>query len=175
MGASLVELLVVLVLVSVVGTMALNGVVTALRVSRQTEERVQAAAELQRAVERISRDVRSACPLEIIEADRVVGIVHPDGGAARRALYRHDTATRTLFSASTAATDPLNSATEIAVMANLEPAGALFAYLGDDGAAVTAAADVRTVRISLRRDLAQQDPVEIETLVALRNGGRACD
>jgi type II secretory pathway pseudopilin PulG len=174
-GASLVELLVVLVLVSVVGTIAVNGLVTAMRVSRQTEARVHAAAELQRAAERITRDVRAACPLEVLDGDRLVGVVHPGTGTAQRAIYRYDAATRTLLSATADPTGPIVSSTERIVMTDVEPAGPLFTYLGEDGTPVTAAADVRTVQISLRRDLREQDPVEIETMVALRNGGRACE
>lgn len=174
-GASLVELLVVLVLVSVVGTIAVNGLVTAMRVSRQTEARVQAAAELQRATERITRDVRAACPMEVLAADELVGVVHPDTGAARRAIYRYDAATQTLVSATAVATGPIVPTGEMVVMTDVEPDGALFTYLDAAGDPVTAAADVRTVRVALRRDLPEQDPVEIETTVALRNGGRACD
>jgi type II secretory pathway pseudopilin PulG len=174
-GASLVELLVVLVLVSVVGTMAVNGVVTAMRVSRQTEARVQAAAELQRATERITRDVRSACPMEVMEADELVGVVHPGTGTARRAIYRYDAATKTLVSATAAAAGPIVPSGETVVMTDVEPDGAMFTYFDDAGDPVTAAADVRTVRVALRRDLPEQDPVEVETMVALRNGGRACD
>lgn len=174
-GASLAELLVVIVLVGIVGAIAVNGIVTAMQVSRETQERVQAAAELQRAAERITRDVRAACPLEVIEADRVVAITHPDGGGARRSSYRYDAPTASLVSASAEAALAISSAPEIEVMSGVEPAGPLFAYLGEDGATVTAAADVRAVRIVLRRDLPEQDPVQIETMASLRNGGRSCD
>lgn len=174
-GFTLVELLVVLVLASVVGTIAVNGIVTAMQVSRETQERVQAAAELQRAAERITRDVRAACPLEVMEAGRFVAITHPDGGAARRSSYRYDASSASLVNASADAALAISSAPETEVMADVEPAGPLFAYLGEDGATVTAAADVRAVRIVLRRDLPQQDPVQIETIASLRNGGRACD
>lgn len=174
-GFTLVELLVVLVLAGVVGTVALNGIVTSTRVSRQTQERVQAAAELQRAAERITRDVRAACPLEVLEGDRIVGIVHPDGGAAMRAIYRYDAPTRALRSATEVPVGPLGTPPETTLMTQVEPVGDLFTYLGEDATVVTAATDVRFVHITLRRDLAEQDPVQVETRVALRNGGRACD
>lgn len=173
-GASLVELLVVVVLIGVVGTIAVNGLVTSMRVSRQTEARVQAYAELQRAAERISRDLRAVCPLEVLEPARVVGVVHPGDGTAQRVIYRYDAGTHSLRSAKEAATGPVGSPPETTVMVDVEPAGDLFTYLDDAGTATTVAADVRTVQISLRRALPEQDPVQVETLVALRNGGRSC-
>lgn len=175
-GTSLVELLVVMVLLSVVGGIAVSGVITSMRVSRQTEARITAFSELQTAAERISRDVRGACPLQLpMDGTQVTNRVFPGSGTPELRIYRYDATARTLLSSTAPATGPIGTEPEQALIRDVEPGGDVFTYLGADGGVVTAPADVRSVQITLRRSLAEQPAVELQTLVSLRNGGRACD
>jgi prepilin-type N-terminal cleavage/methylation domain-containing protein len=64
-GFTLVEVLVVLVLMGVVGGIATTAVVATLTSSSKTEQRVRALNELETALQRMTRDLRVADPLEL--------------------------------------------------------------------------------------------------------------
>jgi type II secretory pathway pseudopilin PulG len=61
-GITLVELLVVMVLLGVVGTVTVAGIVTALGSTSATTERLDARHELEVALQQASRDLRAAAP-----------------------------------------------------------------------------------------------------------------
>lgn len=64
-GVSMVELLVVIVLMSVVGSIATAGLVRGMKLSASTQSRFVALAELQKSVDRMSRELRAAAPLQV--------------------------------------------------------------------------------------------------------------
>ncbi len=64
-GATLVELLVYMLLASFVSAAVLSGFVAASRVTQRTTDRVMALADLQRGVERVSREMRSGLPVTL--------------------------------------------------------------------------------------------------------------
>ena len=68
-GFTLVELLVSIVLIGVVGSIASAAVITATKTQRSTDSLVTARTEASKSVERISRDVRTANPLRIAQAN----------------------------------------------------------------------------------------------------------
>jgi len=59
-GYSLVEMLVVLLLLGVVGTVVTKGIVTTLRSTRTGTQRAVALSQLQTAADRLSRELRAA-------------------------------------------------------------------------------------------------------------------
>lgn len=67
-GATLVELLVVMLLVGVVGGIALSGTVMGMDSSRHAQERVDALTDTQTMVERVSREVRASARLNDLDA-----------------------------------------------------------------------------------------------------------
>lgn len=64
-GFSLVELLVVMLLLGVVGAIVMTSIVRSLRTTSAAQDRVAALNELERGIERISRELRAANPLLI--------------------------------------------------------------------------------------------------------------
>lgn len=173
-GFTLIELLIVVVLLSVVGGIVTAGLMGAMESTRQTQDRTEAMAELQRGAERVSRELRAACPIVgTLQADHVEAEIYRDGERWRH-TYRLDAATTSLQQD----VERYDVPDWVAVFSDrvlINDVDAVeFVYLDDDGATVTMASDVRAVELRFRRDLAEQPPVEISTLVSLRNGGRSC-
>lgn len=63
-GYSLIELLVVIILLSIVGSVILAGIVQTSRTNTAVSVRTTSLTDLQKAVERMARDLRTADPLE---------------------------------------------------------------------------------------------------------------
>jgi type II secretory pathway pseudopilin PulG len=68
-GATLVELLVVMVLLGVIGSVVTSAVITGLRSAASTQARLEALHELEVAVQRVSRDLRAARVLSLSPDD----------------------------------------------------------------------------------------------------------
>lgn len=64
-GVSLVELLVVIVLMGVIGGIGTTSMVRGMKVSAATQSRFDALADLQRSVERMTRELRAAAPTQV--------------------------------------------------------------------------------------------------------------
>lgn len=64
-GFTLVELLVAMLLLGVVGGVVLRSVVQSMRLTSETTERTNALTDIQRGLERVSRQIRTADPLRI--------------------------------------------------------------------------------------------------------------
>lgn len=64
-GFTLVEVLVAILLLGIIGGFVLTSVVQALQVTSETSERTDALTDVQRGLERVSRQIRTADPLEI--------------------------------------------------------------------------------------------------------------
>jgi prepilin-type N-terminal cleavage/methylation domain-containing protein len=176
-GFTLVELLVVVLLLGIVGGIVTSGLVGAMQSTRQTQARIDAMAELQRGAERIGRELRAACPLVgTLGAQQVTAAIQRDGQQLRH-TYRLDTASGVLLQDVTRQ-DGASWVTDVAgrpLVQDLVTTASLFTYLDANGGAAALPRDVRSVRLSMRRDLPEQPPIEVETLVSLRNGGRSCD
>lgn len=170
-GFSLVELLVVILLLGVVGSVVVTGLVSAMRHTQESQQRIEAMAELQRAAERITRELRAACPVMDMADDDVTVAIHRDGDTRYHQFYRDGTQLRHAVK-DTADETPAGGN----VLINELPADALFTYFDDAAEPVDEPRDVRLVRMALRRDLPGQDrTVEVGTTTSLRNGGQACD
>lgn len=70
-GYSLVEMLVVVVILGVVSAVVSAAIISSLRVQQVTESNVTSMAGARTAVERMSRDIRTANPLRVAQANLI--------------------------------------------------------------------------------------------------------
>lgn len=193
-GFTLVELLVVVTILGVVGTIVTSSLVQGMRTADRAESRVEALTDLQRAAARISRELRAACPVTDVDPDDPDSSI-PDGdeghyvrvevlrgGDLLRYTYelpagdttvsvqreRFDTSTSTWV---TELSRPLiDDVTNRTATPTLQTVRAL----DQDGAETTVSSQVTRFELTLRRDLPEEGPVTVEHVVHPRNGGRAC-
>lgn len=188
-GVSLVELLVVIVLMSVVGGAATNSLVKSMKVSAATQTRFDALADLQRSVDRMTRELRAAAPVvvggpPVLVADKhqvVVNVFRDDFSEQRRFTFGYCPSTETLHnrvegpSPAPAGSPPAltcPSAAPILIEDVSNGTSVVFEYLDASGAALTApfaTSLIRSIRVTLRRDLPNQNPITVTTTVRLRN------
>lgn len=197
-GFSLVELLVVVLILGIVGAMTLTSLVQGMRTTDRIEARIQASTDLQRAAERIARDLRrgvwtdiSLLPLPTPPAGCIYVSLNPDNlalivfdGADR---YRH---TYTHVDGSLAldidrwtagAWADVSTVTVIDGLQNDAAGEEVFSFLDPDGNdlavdGIQAAdhGDVRNFRLTLVGPVRNQPAVTLATTVAARNGGIPC-
>lgn len=174
-GFTLVELLVVLTLLGVIGSIVTSGLVQSMRVTRESQTRIEAMAELQRGAERMGRELRAACPLTGADPSDVRLVVARDGTRfEHRFRLSGGAVTHRVVE------DPDGTPTTVQPERVLVPAVdttlTRFTYLDADGLVATAPGDVRSIRTVLVRTLPDQPrPLRVESGVTLRNGGLACD
>jgi prepilin-type N-terminal cleavage/methylation domain-containing protein len=178
-GFTLIELLVVMTLLGVIGSIVVSGLVTSMQTTRDTQSRVEAMAELQRAAENVTRELRAACPIvgPTMNASTVTAAVQR-GGQQQRHTFRFDAAAGTLLQG-VQQRDAAGTWTTLSpgrvLLRDLVAARSSFEFLDDVGSAVVLPGDVRTIRVNLARTTSDADDVLVETAVSLRNGGRSCD
>lgn len=177
-GFTIVELLVVVVLLTLVGGVVVSGIVAGLRATERGQARVEALTDLERAAERMARDLRFADPVDAATTGQViVNVLRDDAGTQVRHRVTYTVAggtiteTREIFNPPTAATATSTATTE--VIADLDPATTVFAFATADGQAwvpgTDALGDLAEIALDLRRELPDQDPIEVETSVFVRN------
>lgn len=181
-GFSLIELLVIMVILGVLGAMVTTSVVQGMRVSDQADRRVEALTDLQRAGQRISRELRMACSVEATSAhEAVVDVLRDDDPATDdydpdryRYLFRVDgdvlVADVDLVAADGTTTDVRTER----VAGGITNGASLFAYRDGDGGAPEFPSDVRDITVTLHR-LVDGDVVEWTADLHLRNGGVPCE
>ena len=91
-GFTLVELLVAMLLLSILGSVAAAGVIMTTRATRQGQNRNHAGDDLQKGIERISRELRVADPMRVAQPNDVVVDVYR-GGKCLRIEWKLDGAT----------------------------------------------------------------------------------
>lgn len=193
-GYTLVELLVVMVIMAVVGTMVVTSFVAASRSSARATDRVDALNDLRPAAERLTRDLRAASPL-VLDAggayDTSVGMQLTRGGEdlehtyyltgtagswelwSRRERVEADGTVTTLDTGSLVA-EVTNTATQ-----------PVFTYYDAEGAAITCQATASTaeqlaacrdqhltasrVDVHVVRSTGDGRPVEFSSSVTIRN------
>lgn len=197
-GFSLVELLVVVLILGVVGGVTVTGLVRGFRTSAAADARIVAYTDLQRASERVSRDLRrgvwthtyvssptapSGCEYLTLSPDSVTLIILDDG-----ARFRHRyqltggvlNLTRQTWTGS--AWGAGESQEVVRGISNGAAGDPIFSYLDGDGRDVLAdgfqdvdRGHVRKFRLSLKSGIAHgQGTAEITTVVGARNGGLSC-
>lgn len=199
-GFSLVELLVVILILGVVGGYTLTGLVRGMQTTDRVEARVQTFTDLQRASERVSRDLRRAvwtdtaaaltatpptgCTFVDLNPADLTVIVFTDGSRFRhRYMLSGDELVldRDVWSVGTSSWTDFSETTVITGLANVTSGVDLFGYLDasgtdllDNGFDVTDRRAVRKFRLTLMGEVRDQGPVEVVTVVTARNGGLPC-
>lgn len=188
-GITLVELLVVMLLMGVIGSVATTGLVRGMQVSAATQTRFDALADLQKSVDRMTAELRAAeaeevggAPLVVAEPDRVVvNVFSNEFSEHRRYTYRY-CATEQRIHALVEGPSPAPSGTPptitcatttapVLIDGVTNPAGTpVFEYRTAAGAVTSVASQARTVHVTVRRSLdGQPNPIEVKTMVRLRN------
>lgn len=189
-GLTLIELLVVMVILGIVGTVAMMGMINGMQATDRVDRRVEALTELQRNAERITRELRGGLTSHGAPADDGCVVMPLNDYDTQLAIQR--TAERLRFSwslptgsstltesvarwdAATSSWVAVSSRPITTGLQNRADGVPVFTYLDRDGDPTTTVADVRKVRLLLRRTIPKQSPVELTTTVALRNGGLSC-
>lgn len=184
-GFQLIELMVVVLILSVISAVATTGVITGLRSSTRSQIRMDAHEELQRGLERISREVRVADPASYpVGVDGALLVADPDelaldvyrdldgDGTLERWRHRfHSPVTGELWHCAAVITgaDPCAGAAAGRPLIRDLAAPDPFVYLDGDGTPGVTGADIEQVEITVQRDLLDFDDLELTTRVALRN------
>lgn len=198
-GFSLVELLVVIVILGIVGTVTLTGLVRGLQTGAMADERIEAFTDLQRAAERTTRDLRRALWTDVSSSTATI----PDGCVALdldhdelsvvvidgtdRFLHTYTLAAGTL-TMTRSAWDGASFQSPVVQpvimgLTNGSPADPIFRYLDADGVDLVVEgggvqdadrARVRKFVLRFETEGETSGPVSVETVVGARNGGRAC-
>lgn len=173
---TLVELLVVVVLVAVVGSIVTSGIVSALRSAQATNARVEALNELEIATQRISRDLRAAEAI-IVDADEpgwlITSVLREEDGSLSQVTYfvDSDDVLRRFDTQQTLVTAIGNDRAETAG----DPEDPIFTYHRQDGSIIetcdgpTTCDGLAQVGVRLVRDIDDRTPVVVETRTAIRN------
>jgi prepilin-type N-terminal cleavage/methylation domain-containing protein len=194
-GVTLVELLVVVVLLGVVGSITMAGIISGLHATRRGEARVEALNDLQKGIERVGRELRAAeelrfesgtDPRDVVIAQVVRGgeriryryyLMTPEGGTTE---LREDVRRETLTGGLISTQDGLF----IANIANPETGTPLFTYYATDpvtrqlqpvtcdvaeDACLQRHAAATQVKLTLQRLLPEQAPITVETVVNVRS------
>ena len=194
-GFTLVEFLVVLVLIGVIGGIVTSSLIRGLQTADRADDRISATLDLQRAIERVGRELRAADPLIFPTSgatfrQEVRAQVKRDGQTFRYRYYLVDTTggaelredvRRVVDGEVVESRDGLF----IADVANLQTDTELFTYYvvdpitGEFGEAQcddptdAACRDLHLtatqIRMRLERLLPNQDPIGLETVVNIRN------
>lgn len=177
-GFTLVELLVVMSLMLIVGGIVMNGIVSGLRASERARQRVIALTDLERAAERMARDLRFADPVDAASATSVIVNVLRDTGGTRvrhRVTYTVAggviTETREVYNPPSALGP--SSTTTRTVIDDLDPGTTVFGFVKADGQPWVSGTDptsnLAEIQLDLRRRLPAQQPIEVQTSVFVRN------
>lgn len=177
-GFTLVELLVVMVLLTVIGGILTNSIVSALTASRRGQDRIYALTALETAAQRMAREIRSADPIESADADSITMVAYRDPGRSEY-QYQAPTTTGDLIETRTVYSTPTTTVIESGPSARpliieLDQSGVTtFSYFdaaGDPWDPATGdETDIHRVRITLAKALVEQEPIVVETSVYLRN------
>lgn len=182
-GFTLVELLVVVFLLAIVGSLVGVSMVRGLRAESQAQARIEAFEDMQVALERMSREVRAArLPFVDGESDELELEVLRDGECLRYS-YEVDADGRLWTSESRSADDCDGPFTpdppaERLFAQNLDPDVDVFEYLDrnlEPGASLDPGASDDEAVVAVRITLTQvfpgyeQRPVSLSTIVNLRN------
>ena len=187
-GFTLVELLVVLTLLGVVGAIVGTSMTRGLRADAQARNRIEAFEDMQVAIERMSREIRAADPLQVADDDQIQVDVHRSG-VCHRVTYKYDDgpnhieATEERFDGACGSGTSLGSSTRVLlsdVVPTLTGAGAVFTYYTDSyheeedeeegWQSASQPSETAFVEITVVRALElDQRPVTVNTVVGLRN------
>lgn len=174
----LVELLIMIVLIGVVGSVVTSGLVQGMRTTMRGQERAYALADLQRGADRVGRELRSGEPVALDSASASVDVFR-DG---KRFRYTYTISGGVLSETRQQWDDPEADPALVSpnpaggytrpVLTQLA-AGSGFAYADRNGVAIATPAapfdNVDQVTLTLLRQITQQPPLRLDSAVELRN------
>lgn len=189
-GLTLVELLVVMLIMGIVGSVVASGMIQGLQTSGRAQSRITALTDLQRGVERVARELRVANPLCLttgLEDTHLGANVYRDGKRYRYEYYLSGAGAAQELLADITEFDPVDAATGtvlasgtfIAEIGNDLLGVPLFEYADQNGDPTTGYATAAQVTINLAKQVRDSDPILVSTTVEIRNtrytgGGGAC-
>lgn len=168
---TLVELLVVMLIFGVVGGVVLTSTVTALQNAAATSARIDALQELELAMQRVTRDLRAADPLELVtgEYDTALGASILRDGERSSVRFR-------LVDVGDVQ-QMVREDTSQTLVTDLDNSGeAVFEYLDRFGQEISCTTDCDTallqaaqVQVRFVRAIPDTTPAIVETRVGIRN------
>lgn len=178
-GFTLVELLVVVLIMGVVGSITVGGLVRGYRTSSDVQDRLDTQAELQNVQITITRRLRGACPVIAIGAyDTTVQVRNSDGTVERfrfqlppgGVLFEDRdrwNGTAWVDVSNRPIADGLSNLTAV-------PPVPLFTALDANGSPTTSLLNARSFETRLVRPAVEGDSVLVTTTSSLRNGESPC-
>jgi prepilin-type N-terminal cleavage/methylation domain-containing protein len=184
-GFSLVELLVVIILMGIVGTVITNSVVSATRAARTQDDETRTLVTAKIAMERITREIRGANALVMCQP-RTMSFTMTRNNIRTAITFRVDTASATSSEINEAKTTTdlatgVSTTTTTKVLGGLAigASDAVFSYADADGATLTpeslspesynpGAAKTVGVKVLMRR-INGSPSVQLYQLVSIRN------
>lgn len=170
-GSSLIELLVVMVILGVVGTVVLGATLSAFRSSAATNARIDAMQELELAMWQVTRDLRSADPLELVtdSYETALGASYERGDEEHTVVY----SVETIDGVAQLVRDDTGRSVVTALDNGDDP---VFLYQDRFGREITCttACDVdllaaRQVTVRFVRRIEDSTPAIVETQISVRN------
>lgn len=175
-GFTLMELLVVMLLLGVIGSIVGSGIVSSLRADRKTRERVAVTGDLTKGVDRMTKQIRVAAPVIAFSSTSLTVETYRNGLRYRYAYtYLPDskTVTETLSTYASASDVTAMSTDTQTLLRNVTNGTAtpMFEYFDRDGATATAIDDIARVEVTLVETPTGdvQAPISFSTSVFLRN------
>lgn len=197
-GVTLVESLVVIALISVVGTVVMTGLVRGMSATAQTTNRLDGLAALQASVDRMTRELRAAEPLQFADSSgttAVANVYRSNFTQHLRYTYRYCPAQGRVVvrregpaPAPTGAVASIDCASTtlpplITGVANGNVASGgipMFEYLNSSLSPALTAPQVQHIRVTVRRSIAtspaltcnpatDRNCLEVQTIVRVRN------
>ncbi|HEV2889955.1 MAG TPA: prepilin-type N-terminal cleavage/methylation domain-containing protein [Frankiaceae bacterium] len=175
-GFTLTELLVVVLLLGVVGSVVGSGLVSSMRADRKTRARVSVTGDLTKGVDRMTKQIRVAAPVVDFSATSLTVETYRNGLRYRYA-YTYNVAAKTvsetLSTFATANAVSPSSQTTQTLLRNVSNGSAtpMFKYYDRNGTAATQIKDIARVELTLveKPQGDAQGPISFSTSVFLRN------
>lgn len=170
-GATLVELLVVMLIFGVVGSVVLSSTIAGLQNAAATNARIDALQELELAMQRVTRDLRAADPLELVTDEYETAL----GASILRDGERSSVRFRLIDVGDVQ--QMVREDTSQTLVTNLDNAGdPVFEYLDRFGEEISCTTDCDTellkaaqVQVRFVRVIQDSTPAIVETRVGIRN------